>query len=373
MTCISVIFILWKGDEKEALLFVELINSNNWGIQLTPNFSSTQIEFLDLSITHDDKSFITSTFFKKVDANSYLDFSSGHFHKWKRNVPYGQFRRIRKNCTEDSTYYKQATVIRKRFAEKGYPRGLIKNAMVKAGSLTQAECLKAKPVENPQQWDKINFITTYNKSHKKIQNIFRRHWYILKKDLFLQNILPDQPHIVYRRPPTLKTMLAPSKLRRHKPNFNLTSKTKGAFKCGHKKCLCCLEVKDNTKVFSSTKTGESFPMKHHLTCQSSYVIYLLECCCTQQYVGRTLQNLNRCMNKHRANIRNKFLLHGVSRHCAFKHPENPHPISIIPIDVVSPNIQNRFEVLKKKEIFWIYKLKTLQPFGLNEISEIVEL
>lgn len=78
------------------------------------------------------------------------------------------------------------------------------------------------------------------------------------------------------------------------------------------------------------------------------------------------------MNKHCANIGNKFLLHGVSKYCTFKHPDICHPITIVPIDHVGPTVQNRFEVLKKKEIFWIYKLKTLQPFGLNEITKIVE-
>lgn len=100
-----------------------------------------------------------------------------------------------------------------------------------------------------------------------------------------------------------------------------------------------------------------------------YVIYLVECICKKQYVGRTIQELHDRMNKHRANIKKKFLLHGVSKHCTFKHPDTSGPIKLIPIDQIESNVQNRFDILKKREMFWIYRLRTLQPLGLNEITE----
>lgn len=45
-------------------------------------------------------------------------------------------------------------------------------------------------------------------------------------------------------------------------------------------------------------------------------------------------------------MHNKFLLHGLSRHCTFDHPDLSEPFRITPI--------------KKREIFLIYKLKSLQ-------------
>lgn len=96
-------------------------NQNPWGIKFTENFCDTEIQFLDLNISHNNDKFITSTHFKIVDTNSYLDFASGHYSKWKKNVPYGQFRRVQKNCSEDTTFEIQAKIIAKRFLEKGYP------------------------------------------------------------------------------------------------------------------------------------------------------------------------------------------------------------------------------------------------------------
>lgn len=58
-------FLLWRGDEKEALRFVVSLNLNTWGIKFPPNLSGIEIEFLDLLISHNDHSFFTSTFLKK--------------------------------------------------------------------------------------------------------------------------------------------------------------------------------------------------------------------------------------------------------------------------------------------------------------------
>lgn len=116
----------------------------NGGITFTPNFQDKSIEFLDLNISYKEDAFVTSTYFKKVDANSYFNFSSGHFHKWKNNIPYGQFRRIRKNCTVDHVFEEEAKVVKKRFKEKDYPEKTVQDAYIKIKNVDQDGCLHTK-------------------------------------------------------------------------------------------------------------------------------------------------------------------------------------------------------------------------------------
>lgn len=130
-----------------------------------------------------------------------------------------------------------------------------------------------------------------------------------------------------------------------------------------------LQIKHKATTFKSPTIGETFPVKFHLTCSSSCVIYLIECKCGTQYVGRTIQQLSRRLNKHRGNVKNKFLLQSVSRHCA--HPDDTNSITILPIDHVDTSTHNRFATLKKLEVYWMCKPKTLCPRGMNEISEII--
>lgn len=176
----------------EATEFTNLLNQNSWGIKFTQNFSETEIPFLDLNIGHNNEIFITFTYFKTVD----LNFSSGHHNKLKKNVPCGQFRRVRKNCSEDETFEAQAEINSKRFLEKGYPKKLIKDAFTKAKSINQTECLEIRGKNQEESITFANytkFITTYNRSHITIQNTLKKYWYILQRDPHLKSTLPKKP------------------------------------------------------------------------------------------------------------------------------------------------------------------------------------
>lgn len=78
--------------------------------------------------------------------------------------------------------------------------------------------------------------------------------------------------------------------------------------------------------------------------------------------------LHNRQNRHSLNIWKTFFLH---EHRLLEHPGDLNPITIIPIDHVKESTSNRFEVLKRREAFWIYKLRTLQPTGLNEITKVI--
>lgn len=123
--------------------------------------------------------------------------------------------------------------------------------------------------------------------------------------------------------------------------------------------MCCKEINNESTTFTSTHSGETFQIRHHMTCKTPYVIYLIECCCNRQYIGRTTQPLHKRINKHRANIHNKFLLYGLSRHCTVDHPDAKKPFKITPIDHINISAHDRFEKLKKRKVYWIYKMKTL--------------
>lgn len=142
----------------------------------------------------------------------------------------------------------------------------------KASGLSQAQCLAYK----------INFITTFNKIYNYIQNVVKKHWQILKKEPYLNTVLPAQQQITYRRQPTIKTILAPSKLRQYRGASNIV-KTKGAFKCSDTRCQCCKEIMDTFFFYFCPNRRVIYHQSPSY--MSSYVVYLLLCICNQQYVG----------------------------------------------------------------------------------------
>lgn len=146
----------------------------------------------------------------------------------------------------------------------------------------------------------------------------------------------------------------------------------GSYRCGTPRCKHCTEITHDPSHFHSTNTKEEFKMKFSLTCQNSFVIYLLQCKCGHQYIGRTIQKLHSQINKHRINIKKSLQLHSVYRHCSEYHAWEQFPLTLIPIDHIPDSVQNRFNALKRRESFWIFKLGTLKPNGLNETKAIVK-
>ena len=114
-------------------------------------------------------------------------------------------------------------------------------------------------------------------------------------------------------------------------------------------------------TFSSTVTNKSFPIRQHMTCCSTKLIYLITCLkCNMQYVGLTEQTLRQRMNSHRFSI-NHNTDTPVARH--FNLPSHSlNDLRIIAIDHL-PSVDNHSRL--NKETFWIYTLQSLQPQGMN--------
>ena len=81
-----------------------------------------------------------------------------------------------------------------------------------------------------------------------------------------------------------------------------------------------------------------------------------------QYVGQTNQQVSKRMNSHRFDI-NNFDSQGYASNIALHINSYPHSIadfSFLPIDVVKDEMTRLC-----KETYWIHKLDTLHPKGMN--------
>lgn len=135
--------------------------------------------------------------------------------KWLNNIPYGQFCRIRQNCTSDRDYIIQSKILSERSKEKNYPFTIINESYKKAGRLTQNICIHKhgnikKGTNKSSSKYKHSFVTTYNQNQRYIRAILERHWHVLKTDPFLKELIPYKPNMIFRRAQALKNILAPS-------------------------------------------------------------------------------------------------------------------------------------------------------------------
>ncbi|XP_069606136.1 uncharacterized protein [Ranitomeya imitator] len=111
-----------SGTLEDCHKFVETLNENPWNIHLTSQFSQTMVQFLDLKLFLNG-SRITTTFYRKPTAtNSLLHFSSFHPQHLKNGILKGQFYRLKKNCSTQEEFLKQAKDLTLQFGNRGYTK-----------------------------------------------------------------------------------------------------------------------------------------------------------------------------------------------------------------------------------------------------------
>ena len=153
------------------------------------------------------------------------------------------------------------------------------------------------------------------------------------------------------------------------------------FKCKSKRCMLKDNFRAKDKVVSvSTKRIYDCIVPDgtiYIDCHTSNVIYLITCnkCCLQ-YVGETAQKLNERFNCHRSGFKHpdKYgFCHILSDHFN-KGVCKDASYSVQILEKLEGNGRTERNALdpsvtsirKDREMFWIYQLRTLYPYGLND-------
>ena len=132
---------------------------------------------------------------------------------------------------------------------------------------------------------------------------------------------------------------------------------------------CCRQIA-STKTFRSDQTGESFEIRHKLNCKSKNCIYLGYClkCSKNQYVGKAEPPAHLRFNTHRHDVKSETGLTFDKHFDQEGHDFDHHARFILIEQIKNQNNLTKLEnrrILEQREDFWILKLKTLAPFGLN--------
>ena len=127
--------------------------------------------------------------------------------------------------------------------------------------------------------------------------------------------------------------------------------------------MCDLSTPSMPNKFHINKNQNFYPLRHHFSCTSNNVIYLITCTkCKKQYVGMTTKKLNIRLNHHRTSIFNKQKTY---LHTHFNLPDHSiENLKVQAIDKVEGK-QDATSKLRKLEKYWIKTLRTYQPIGLN--------
>ena len=352
------IFLLWLGSEEELDTFLTFLNTIHPTIKFTHTSSKETVSFLDISISLKNGYLSTDLFTKPTDSHAYLLYNSCHPSHVKRNLPFSQFLRLRRICSEDTQFKRRCDELENHLKSRGYSKKVIKTGRKKAESKSRAETLayQNKVFTFPKN-KRVPIVVTHNPKNPPIGKWLRDlQQNLVESNARMREVLPEPPIIGQRNCKSLRDHLMPSSL---PPKIETNP---GSVRCTRKKCIICDKHLSQEKRFVSCQTKESFSLRGRFSCDTKNVIYLISCqkCGKAQYVGQTQNSLRERFYLHRSHISKN-----VGTPLTMHFNQSNHSLEDMRCIVIEE--VNNFSLSERlrRENFWISKLKTLLPHGLN--------
>ena len=363
------VFLIWTAGEKSLLEFFEEINRIHGSIKFECKYARDHIAFLDILVHLTPEGIKTTLYKKPTDRNAYLHYTSYHPRKQVQNIPYGQFLRAKKICSDPKDAKNSMREIESNLRGRGYPSKETTTQMDKTKDVPREALLIDKPKRTSRR---TPFTTTYNKHLPPIQGIINKHWPILHTNKDIAPAFTEPPVLAYRRNKNLRNLIGQVHLSRGRKILpKKQPKIVGCSPClASNKNKCCRQV-TSSKHFKSDRTGEQFDIRHKLNCRSRNTIYLGYCvkCPFNQYVGKSEPPAHKRINTHRSDVHstkgNSF-----DKHFALPGHSYDHDARFVLIEQIrNEEILSKEEIrsiLEDREDFWMVKLRTLAPDGHND-------
>ena len=347
------IFGIWEGNEEELKQFQETANKIHPRIQVELTYSKTQIEFLDVLVKIREGNIDTTIFEKPTDRHMYLHNRSDHPRTTKNAIPYGLGIRAKRICSTEEAYMENRKKIIDNLDKRGYNKRRVSNILEKVDKLDRKTLLEYKDKKQDVK-NRVPLVMTYGSKLPDVQNILHKRMDILHRSSRMKKVCPHAPLTAYRRDSNLEDILVHAK---HKKMFSPGEK--GTDTCGSN-CAICKHMAKGTQYQSSK---EHFTFNDKINCKTSNVVYGIHChkCNRIIYVGETGTSIYERFQNHLSCIR-RYKMDPISNHFN-NYIHNQNDLKIVGIEKMKiKDIHYR----KIRESFWIKKMGTLQPEGLNQ-------
>ena len=318
-------------------------------IRFETNFSTESVNFLDVTVSIQREQIRTSLYTKPTDAHLYLNAKSCHPKHVVKNLPKGQFIRVRRICSEDADFEQHAREMMKFFIQRGYQEKDLANDISLVRKMSRNELLQEK-IKTAEKDPQSTFVCTWHPKLHRLSAILNLNFKILQNDPKLNSIFKENPTVAFRRKKNLKNILCRNDIRDKVPRQDTCCKG----------CQLCDKMSDKETI-TNKKNGVSVGVKPGGCCQSSGVVYAIYCKkCDDIYIGETKKTMAKRWSGHKYDIKRR------PDNCDFaKHfVRSPHSEKDLEVFIIEHGITNADE-RKRLEDKYICKLQTLKKSGIN--------
>ena len=265
-------------------------------------------------------------------------------------IPFSQFLRLRRLCSNDSDFNNKCEEMCQFFKKRGYPDSAITTGKHRAQEIDRNTALQSPQDE---ETNRIPFTLTYHPQNLAVKNVILKNFKILRNDPETQHIFSLPPLISFKRDKNIGNFLVRSAFK--------SDNQPGTFKCTRTRCKTCPFISNMVKISGPNRSAK---ISDHFTCISANVIYCITCTlCKKIYIGETGRRL---ADRFREQLRDvekndTDASKPVARH--FNLPNHSHHnMTICGLSLHHGNTESR----KNLEQKFIFQLGTLYPHGINE-------
>ena len=355
------IFLLWEHGEESLKHFLKHLNSVHPTLKFTADYSTEQINFLDVNVRRVGNKLATDLYVKPTDTHQFLDATSCHPGHCKTSIPYSQALRINRICSETADFDKRCNELETWLIKRGYSERLVRRKVLDARAISRNDLLFR--IKGDRE-DKLTFNLTYHPSFQIIYKVLRKLHVILKSDKFHKEVFQDIPTVGFRNGKSLKDMLVRAKVPQLKHSKG------SSMGCQNNRCGVCQYVK-STSEFADQK-GKLYNIRTpELNCNSQNVVYLLNCkVCSAQYVGSCTTKFRLRFNNYKS-CNKHHLEKNVPQQNLHNHFDQPGHNGFSDFEFILIDQGDNEISVRKREKFWQHKLNTFLPHGLNDCEVLV--
>ena len=368
------IFLIWQHGHDSLKLFEDHLNQSLDSIKFETETSMDEVHFLDVVVRLEDNIISTSLYTKPTDAHNYLSFYSSHPKNCKSAIPYSQFLRIRRICSNDTDFIRHSRTMSKHFLEANYPPKIVQEGFSKAYHKDRLSLLRPPPggpTKDDSKENDIFLITTYHPSGRILGDIVKQNWDILDRSASTRDVLTWKVVQGFRRPKNIRDMLVrarvvdPTQLQDPSTVTPRPGRTYTNKRCQRKSCRYCMKI-DHSGSITSPITGREYNTIRNCDCKTNNIIYCITCIiCFKQYIGHTKRTLGERMCEHFRYVTQHNSSHSVGRHYNQEDHQGLGNIRLHVLQFGRKDPDSTLAIRLELEQLWIHRLRSTTPMGLN--------
>ena len=104
--------------------------------------SKNSLAFLDIKLSINDNGLSTSVQYKPTDSHNYLLHSSSHPQHVKNAIPFSQFLRLRRLCSDDTDFNNKCEEMCQFFKKRSYPDSAVTTSKHRAQEIDRETALQ---------------------------------------------------------------------------------------------------------------------------------------------------------------------------------------------------------------------------------------